>query len=349
MISYPLVPPSLPAPNRIRMTRRNLIGRAASPFSGVQQVQEWPGEWWEMSVSYAPGLLRPDAEKVIAFLLAARGGTFYFGDTAATSSQAGGANYFTVKGASQSGRQLVVKNAIPGVLIYKAGDNLSLGAGGLGADAATQVIAASGGGALTIYYEGLAAAVVGTTYVTTLRVEDTGAGGFTGVKLKDNLGGSIDFSAVGADGLLQLVTTSAVTSPYRIQIVVPAGFFLSGFYAWGACMQRAGVVENLVPVANRNLTGWINLSGATTGYTKRFHKVLKDVYGVALGGGIAGGIVDISPALRPGPMNDGDIVSSGGISSPKPVGLFRLADNSVTYDIGTAMEYGLSFNAVEAI
>jgi hypothetical protein len=84
-ISYPLTPPGALRVAKLTLTARAVVGVAESPFTLEQQVYTHPGQGW-MAEVYCPPLLRANAEQVLAFLLALNGrqGTFYLGDSAAT-------------------------------------------------------------------------------------------------------------------------------------------------------------------------------------------------------------------------------------------------------------------------
>lgn len=82
-----LVPPSgHRAAQRIKITAWTKTAMSVSPYTGSQQVYQWPGEGWALDVSLPP-MKATDAEEWIAFLLQLRGrsGLFEFGDTARTS------------------------------------------------------------------------------------------------------------------------------------------------------------------------------------------------------------------------------------------------------------------------
>jgi|GEM_PF-827071 len=80
-ILYPLFPPPLPGPRKLKFAASNLVGISSSPFTGQQEIQQWPGEWWELEIGLPP-MLRTQAEQWVTFLLSLRGqvGTFLIGD-----------------------------------------------------------------------------------------------------------------------------------------------------------------------------------------------------------------------------------------------------------------------------
>jgi hypothetical protein len=53
-ISYPLTPPTQLGPQECKMRCVSVVGETDSPFSGNQQVQQWPAQWFEMDISLPP-------------------------------------------------------------------------------------------------------------------------------------------------------------------------------------------------------------------------------------------------------------------------------------------------------
>jgi hypothetical protein len=80
-ITYPLTPPSPFNLSRLSLTGVSATSRNTSPFTLQTQQYNWPGQAWLGSVD-CPPMKRADAETVIAFLLSAQRGTFYFQDYA---------------------------------------------------------------------------------------------------------------------------------------------------------------------------------------------------------------------------------------------------------------------------
>lgn len=81
-LTYPLSLPATPGFRSIQWTPHSIVGMNVSPFTGAQQVYQWPGEWWEVSITL-PSMKDADAGAWRAFFLALRGraGTFYIGDS----------------------------------------------------------------------------------------------------------------------------------------------------------------------------------------------------------------------------------------------------------------------------
>lgn len=81
-INYPLTLPAAPGFRSIQWSPRSIAGMNVSPFTGAQQVYQWPGEWLECSVTL-PAMKDASAGAWRAFFLAlrSRAGTFYLGDS----------------------------------------------------------------------------------------------------------------------------------------------------------------------------------------------------------------------------------------------------------------------------
>ncbi len=102
-----------------------------SPFSYESQVYDWGGEKWAIDFTL-PVMKRDTVEPWIAFALSLRGmkGTFLAGDPSATSPRGVGGGTPLVKGAGQSGGNLLIDGApISTTGWLKAGDYFQLGTG----------------------------------------------------------------------------------------------------------------------------------------------------------------------------------------------------------------------------
>jgi hypothetical protein len=128
-ISYPLSLPSVKGPSSIVIRAMNTIGVLESPFSYVQQVQDFAGDRWEADVILTP-MKRADAEQWNAKLLALRGryGTFVLGDFVNTSPRGTWSGTPLVNGASQTGETLAIDGVSVGATAL-AGDWFQLGSG----------------------------------------------------------------------------------------------------------------------------------------------------------------------------------------------------------------------------
>lgn len=133
-ISYPISLPTHVGFAEIVIREVNVTATTAAPFSGVQQVQEHPGAWWEAELSIPP-MRRANAEIWLAAFTSLRGmvGTFLLGDPMGARPR--GSARLTpgtpqVNGAGQSGLTLDIKTGLGAVTSYlKAGDKISLGTG----------------------------------------------------------------------------------------------------------------------------------------------------------------------------------------------------------------------------
>ena len=109
-ISYPLSPPSPFNLSRLSLTGVSATSRNTSPFTLQTQQYNWPGQAWLGSVD-CPPMKRADAETIIAFLLAAQRGTFYFQDYANPTNRGGVTGTLTVTTATANGTTLTFGGA----------------------------------------------------------------------------------------------------------------------------------------------------------------------------------------------------------------------------------------------
>lgn len=130
--SYPLL---IPEPSDIQgfdMAMQSLTAVAVSPFSGMQQVQLHPGQYWRASVQIVPSPRAP-AEVWLSFLasLFGRYGTFYMGDPKGgvpNGFAASSAGLPKILNSSQSGAVLNIYGAPSSVAGYLLpGDYLTVG------------------------------------------------------------------------------------------------------------------------------------------------------------------------------------------------------------------------------
>lgn len=133
-ITYPISFPTTIGIQNFSMKLRSVVARTESPFSLVDQVVQYPGERWEISVGLPP-LSYDDAEEFKAFLMKLGGkyGTFTIGDPARSSSPRGSwatSGSILVKGASQTGNTLIIDGLTPSQTnIARAGDYIQIGTG----------------------------------------------------------------------------------------------------------------------------------------------------------------------------------------------------------------------------
>lgn len=109
-ISYPLSPPSPFRISKLSLTGVSAASRNVSPFTYQIQQYNWQGQGWLGSVE-CPPMVRSDAEQVIAFLLAAQRGTFYFQDYANTSPRGAVTGTLTVSSATANASTLGISGA----------------------------------------------------------------------------------------------------------------------------------------------------------------------------------------------------------------------------------------------
>lgn len=109
-ISYPLTPPSPFNLSRLSLTGVSATSRNTSPFTLQTQQYNWPGQAWLGSVD-CPPMKRADAETIIAFLLAAQRGTFYFQDYANPAPRGAVTGTLTVASATANGTTLGISGA----------------------------------------------------------------------------------------------------------------------------------------------------------------------------------------------------------------------------------------------
>ena len=109
-ISYPLTPPSPFQLSRLSFTGVSATSRNTSPFTLQTQQYNWPGQAWLGSVD-CPPMKRADAEEIIAFLLKAQRGTFYFQDYANPLNRGGVTGTLTVATATANGTTLTISGA----------------------------------------------------------------------------------------------------------------------------------------------------------------------------------------------------------------------------------------------
>ena len=103
-ISYPITLPDAGF-RAIEWTPKTNVKVAVSPYTGAQQVQAWPAQWWEAKVTLPPYRTGAYIESWVSALLSLQGklGTFYLGDS----------NLLTTQGTA-SGAIVVGSGAVSG-------------------------------------------------------------------------------------------------------------------------------------------------------------------------------------------------------------------------------------------
>jgi len=130
-ISYPLSLPNSPTPGlrKITLAARSALARTEGPYDFSQQLVDWGGERWEASIEF-PAMKRAKAEPILAFLLAAKGGTIKIGpfDGASINPQGVATGTPLVNGTVAARSKTITTkgwtHSIPGIL--KAGDYIQV-------------------------------------------------------------------------------------------------------------------------------------------------------------------------------------------------------------------------------
>ena len=131
-ISFPLTFPTVTGIASATLRKRSVVSVTGSPFTGIEQTQVFPGQWWEAEITLPPFTSRASFETWNTFLISLNGkeGTFLFGDPAGTSPRGVGTGTPLVKGASQSGGALITDGwTVSQTGILLAGDWFQLGSG----------------------------------------------------------------------------------------------------------------------------------------------------------------------------------------------------------------------------
>jgi hypothetical protein len=105
------------------------VSAQVSPFTGSQQIQDWGGEWWEVSFDVALTKGR-DGRRLSAFFTALGGvrGWFVLRDPSAARPDLA-SKTISVAGSGQSGDTLTTSGWDAEALALEAGDFISLGTG----------------------------------------------------------------------------------------------------------------------------------------------------------------------------------------------------------------------------
>lgn len=358
-ITYPLIPPGYPGAASMRLTMQNLVAVSQSQFTGAQQVQQWPGEWWEAEWSL-PSMWDSQAAAWRAFFAGLRGqaGTFLMCPNA---------NYAPQGFAGQVPNWLIwsedftqsvwLKYASSGVTtpnIYPSGDNTT---------------SPSGSGAQLLYFPGVTSGQVAnisqftqpcasgtsvpvtasiwlkaqTTPTTmTLYFQDAAEMGFVGTTINV----TTTWTRFSVSGTLPqtasrgLVFVIAAASPAAVNV-----------YAWGAQLERNPSVGPYLgamsPQVNGTAIGSQSMSiryawacqdqiiwkaGDLFQAGSHLYSVLSD----ATCDGSGNTTVNIFPAARP------DAVDGATVTWIDPAGLWRLSENPRNWGISPGQIYDFS-------
>lgn len=129
-ITYPISIPNTDIA-KVRLVANNIVGVSQSPFTAVQQVYKYTGQFWEADITLPP-MKREQAEYWISFLLKLNGsyGTFLLGDPNGQTARGVATGTPLVNGASQTGNELITDGWTTSTTgILKAGDYIQLGSG----------------------------------------------------------------------------------------------------------------------------------------------------------------------------------------------------------------------------
>jgi len=130
-ITYPLTFPTSFGLSSFSIELKRAVAVTTSQFSFKQQVQEHPGEAWQISGSLDL-LNREQSEEYEAFMLmlAGRVGTFLFSPPGSETPRGAATGTPLVNGAGQTGREINTDGWTPDVTgILKAGDFVQFGSG----------------------------------------------------------------------------------------------------------------------------------------------------------------------------------------------------------------------------
>ncbi len=127
-VTYPLSLPTVRNPVSMTLRQRKVVGVNVAPGSLVPQVYEWPGERWELDMTF--NVMERDVGGAWAgFLSALRGsvGSFLAGDPTGTGPIGTAGGTPTVNGTTLAGARVLPVSGGTGTL--KAGSLFSLGSG----------------------------------------------------------------------------------------------------------------------------------------------------------------------------------------------------------------------------
>ena len=129
-IVYPLIFPDLPVAE-INMIMVTTSAMNESPFTGDQQVYEWPRQMWRADI-VLPKMPRAKAEQWICFMAKLRGrvGTFLMPPIVGSVQRGTMTGTPVVDGVGQLGLELSIRGMVANsVGVFLAGDFLQLGSG----------------------------------------------------------------------------------------------------------------------------------------------------------------------------------------------------------------------------
>jgi hypothetical protein len=349
---------------KIKLSGQSNTAFSQSPFSGGEQVFEWPAEWWLAECSLPP-MTRASAEPWNAFLLALRGrsGTFYLGDSGARVPRGIASTYNLTRFPAAFENAVWNKNQCSVTGVNTITDPNAV----VDADVVTP-----SGGATDAYVQQVVQAVPRKTFFANVWLKvPSGTKQFNLFVLAFNAAGTLTSSNRLLCNLTTswqqfTVSTTLAATEVTAGIQIGGGNGITGTWTSGDIHMWLGSVSL---VANPNLdfglgpavlgagqTGktltvdgiggnfvgvWLagDYLQIGTGTTQRLHKILTDVNGDSSGHAT----IDIFPRLRESPADRTQVIWLN------CTGNFRLQDNLRSWDIDEALIYGISFSAVEAI
>lgn len=129
VFTYPLdIPATVPNPRAVTLRRRSNAAVDINDFTFDQTVYRWPGEAWEIAITWSP-MDRPAAEDLLAvfFKLDGPKGWVRLGDHTAATPRGIATGTPRVNGANQSGNDLITDGWTAGQTgILKTGDYIQL-------------------------------------------------------------------------------------------------------------------------------------------------------------------------------------------------------------------------------
>lgn len=351
-IVFPLAFPSTPAPRSVVWRPQSVVARTESPFSLSQQIQAHQGQRWVVEMDFPP-MTRAQAEEFIALQLSANGmeGTFLLPAFGGKTPRGNGGGTPYIKGASQAGQSVNTAGWTPSITgILKKGDYIQIGRNLLLAPKAFDN-----------------AAWIKAEVTVSADSQTDPEGGSTADRLTPTGGATNSFAEQNATA-----QASAIASqPYTFSIFLRAASGTPQITIWLSSTSSSSGQRGSNPITlstgwqqftvqgtmnSADTAVWVIIAGGGTwieaegaidmwgaalnpSYAQRLHKLLKDADSDA--NGLA--TLDIWPRLRT-PVED-----FAPIAAQNPVGTFRLAQNENPWDINTAMHFGISLVAMEAV
>ena len=151
--SYPLALPSTPNFQSSTFQISRKTGYTESPFTGKQQVHEYPYALWQ-AVLTLPPIKKADWNNWSVFVLQLRGrrGTFLLGDPDATTEGTATGTILT-NGSTSSGATQIALDGFTNTGTIAKGDYIQIGANGSNTLHLVTATATASGGAMTVNFE----------------------------------------------------------------------------------------------------------------------------------------------------------------------------------------------------